>query len=105
MIDSPAPPVILVGHSMGGAVAVRLCDEGRLGSQVGLVVIDVVEGSAVDALGSVQGFLGGRPDRFKSIEEAIEWNVRTGQIRNLNSARVSVPGVLRSLREDEVRRL
>lgn len=38
------PPIILVGHSMGGAIAVHAASGSLLPSVVGLVVIDVVEG-------------------------------------------------------------
>lgn len=38
------PPIILVGHSMGGAIAVHAASGSVLPSVVGLVVIDVVEG-------------------------------------------------------------
>ncbi|KAG8038856.1 hypothetical protein G9C98_003163 [Cotesia typhae] len=45
-------PVILVGHSMGGAVAVRAAE--HIENLAGLTVIDVVEGTAMDALTSMQ---------------------------------------------------
>lgn len=41
------PPIILVGHSMGGAIAVHAASGSVLPSVVGLVVIDVVEGERV----------------------------------------------------------
>ncbi|CAG9793397.1 unnamed protein product [Diatraea saccharalis] len=86
------PPLILVGHSMGGAIAVRASHLSALQGYVqGLVVIDVVEGTAMDALASMQSFLRGRPTHFKSIRHAIEWCVRSGQVRNVASARVSMP--------------
>ncbi len=115
--------VMLVGHSMGGAIAVHAAGMERIDALVGLCVIDVVEGlctvanervedhrdkfnqpslisiylgTAMDALSSMQSFLRGRPDRFRSLELAIEWSVRTGQVRNVESARVSMPGQLRS---------
>uniref|UniRef100_A0A4X1UR56 Protein phosphatase methylesterase 1 n=1 Tax=Sus scrofa TaxID=9823 RepID=A0A4X1UR56_PIG len=59
---------------------------------LGLCMIDVVEGTAMDALNSMQNFLRGRPKTFKSLENAIEWSVKSGQIRNLESARVSMVG-------------
>jgi protein phosphatase methylesterase 1 len=65
------PPVILVGHSMGGAIAVQ-CSH-LIKSAVGLCVIDVVEGTALDALSSMQSILRGRPSHFKSIQHAIQW--------------------------------
>lgn len=36
--------------SMGGALAVRVAERGNVPNLVGLVVIDVVEGSAMEAL-------------------------------------------------------
>lgn len=109
----------------------------------GLVVIDVVEGTAMDALSSMQSFLRSRPQNFNSLQNAIEWrsaqyhvipiifvaqcvytvdthkhtsvmclrspfsyhdsaychiinfrdfSVRSGQTRNVEAARVSMPG-------------
>lgn len=88
-------PVIVVGHSLGGAVAVRAAP--RVANIAGVVVIDVVEGTAIDALRSMQGFLRSRPSRFSSIAKAVEWCVRSGQIRNLQSAKVSVPGQIKNV--------
>ncbi|XP_057319579.1 protein phosphatase methylesterase 1 [Microplitis mediator] len=87
-------PVILVGHSMGGAVAVRAAE--HLDNLTGLTLIDVVEGTAMDALTSMQSFLRSRPTSFSSICQAIEWCVRSGQIRNIESAKVSVPGQIKN---------
>ncbi|GAB1292387.1 Protein phosphatase methylesterase 1 [Apodemus speciosus] len=86
------PPVMLIGHSMGGAIAVHTAAANLVPSLLGLCMIDVVEGTAMDALNSMQNFLRGRPKTFKSLENAIEWSVKSGQIRNLESARVSMVG-------------
>ncbi|XP_070281717.1 protein phosphatase methylesterase 1 isoform X1 [Myotis yumanensis] len=86
------PPIMLIGHSMGGAIAVHTASSNLVPSLLGLCVIDVVEGTAMDALNSMQNFLRGRPKTFKSLENAIEWSVKSGQIRNLESARVSMVG-------------
>lgn len=64
-------PIILVGHSMGGAVAVRAAS--LIPNLYGLGVIDVVEGTAMDALASMQSFLRSRPSSFSTISQAIEW--------------------------------
>ena len=68
-----APPAVLVGHSMGGALAVHAAHAWQAGPLVGVIVIDVVEGSAMDALSAMHTFLRGRPDRFQSVQHAIEW--------------------------------
>ncbi|XP_066256685.1 protein phosphatase methylesterase 1 [Euwallacea similis] len=82
--------VILVGHSMGGAIAVSASYKIQL--LVGLCVIDVVEGTALDALSSMQSILRGRPTSFKSIPHAIRWCYKGGQCHNLEAARISMPG-------------
>lgn len=94
---SVPPPVVLVGHSMGGAVAVHAALTGRIENLVGLCVIDVVEGTAMDSLTSMQSFLRSRPSEFTSVDSAIEWCVRSGQVRNVESARVSMPGQLKHI--------
>ncbi|XP_045204207.2 protein phosphatase methylesterase 1-like [Mercenaria mercenaria] len=98
--ESP-PPIILVGHSMGGAIAVHTGTRSLIPSLSGLVVIDVVEGTALEALSSMQSFLRGRPKVFKSLEQAIEWCVRSGQVRNVESARVSVVGQVKRVDTNE----
>jgi len=96
---APAASVILAGHSMGGALAAYVAaleGDDVIAGLVGLVVIDVVEGTAMDALASMQSVLRNRPDRFASLAQAVEWNMRSGVVRNVESARVSVPGQLKS---------
>ncbi|GCB61409.1 protein phosphatase methylesterase 1 isoform X1 [Scyliorhinus torazame] len=95
-----APSVLLIGHSMGGAIAVHIAAKNLVPSLVGLCVIDVVEGTAMDALNSMQTFLRSRPKVFNSIESAIEWSVKSGQIRNIESAKVSMVGQVK-LHEDD----
>jgi len=96
MFPVDPPVIVLVGHSMGGAVAVHTAHRELLPTLAGLVVIDVVEGTAMDALQSMQSFLRGRPSTFNTIENAIEWCVRSGQVRNTESARVSMPGQIKN---------
>lgn len=101
LFGDSVPVSILVGHSMGGALATRAAQHWTVGSLGGLVVIDVVEGSAVEALSSMNSYLRGRPSKFRSIEQAVEWSMRSSLVRNLESARVSVPGHLKLCGTDE----
>lgn len=90
------PPIILIGHSLGGAVVTNVAKSGNLGSSLlGYAVLDVVEGSAIDALQSMQTYLSTRPIGFPSQEAGIEWHIRSRTIRNSMSARTSVPALLR----------
>ncbi|KAI1087444.1 protein phosphatase methylesterase [Rostrohypoxylon terebratum] len=94
------PPIILVGHSLGGAVVTEVAKSGKLGSAVlGYAVLDVVEGSAIDALQSMHTYLSTRPAGFPTLEAGIDWHIRTRTIRNSLSARTSVPALL-TLREN-----
>src|SRR5690606_21290646 len=87
--------IILVGHSLGGAVVTDLAKTGRLGtSLLAYAVLDVVEGSAMDALQSMQTYLSTRPGGFASLQDGIDWHIRTRTIRNAVSARSSVPALL-----------
>lgn len=92
LYPSQPPPIMIVGHSMGGALCVHIACMQLVPTLIGIVVIDVVEGTAMEALASMQSFLRSRPKYFKSIQQAIEWCVRSGQIRNTESAKVSMPG-------------
>ncbi|XP_057450129.1 uncharacterized protein LOC130741296 [Lotus japonicus] len=92
--DSP-PAIILVGHSMGGSIAVHVAAKKTLSNLAGLVVVDVVEGTAIASLMHMQKILSSRMQHFSSIEKAIEWTVRGGTLRNIDSARVSVPATLK----------
>jgi len=44
--------------------------------------------------------LQGRPKLFNSVEQAIEYSIRSGSIRNLESARVSIIGQLKKFNTD-----
>lgn len=89
------PDTVLIGHSLGGAVVTEVANQRLLGNAlVGYGVLDVVEGSAMDALQSMEAYLSTRPKSFTSLASAIEWHVRSRTIRNSTSARVSVPSLL-----------
>ncbi|KAG8227533.1 hypothetical protein J437_LFUL008405 [Ladona fulva] len=127
--QTESQPIILIGHSMGGAVAVHTATKivetgpGNLGDMgyedvdventaiekkpttetlarvtlnlCGVAVIDVVEGTAMDALAGMQSLLRSRPQKFPSLPNAID--VRSGQVRNVESARVSMPGQIKNI--------
>ena len=91
-------PVVLIGHSLGGAICVHTASR-KLIPLAGLVVIDVVEGSfsdlielqcdyhsfrvgtALESLSSMEALVRGRPSKFSSLENAIEWSFRSGHIK------------------------
>jgi len=81
---------------MGGAVVVKavpLLIEAQYRVS-GVAVLDVVEGTALDALPHMPAILNSRPVGFDSVSDAIEWHITAHQIRNITSARVSVPSLV-----------
>lgn len=90
------PPIVcVVGHSMGGALAVHVVATNEIPNMVGLVVIDVVEGSAMEALSGMMTFLRGRPSSFVSEEQAVTWCLQSGATRNREAARISMPSQIK----------
>ncbi|KAK5209276.1 Protein phosphatase methylesterase 1 [Exophiala xenobiotica] len=92
---SALPDIVLIGHSLGGAVVTEVAHERLLGNALlAYGVLDVVEGSAMDALSSMDTYLSTRPKSFPSLASGIEWHLKSRTIRNTTSARVSVPSLL-----------
>ncbi|GFZ48458.1 Protein phosphatase methylesterase 1 [Saitozyma sp. JCM 24511] len=91
-----APSLVLMGHSMGAApilAAIPLLQKKGY-SVPGIIVLDVVEGTAVESLPLMKGILSSRPTSFRSVVDAIHWHLHSSSIRNATSARVSVPSYL-----------
>jgi protein phosphatase methylesterase 1 len=71
----PTQSIILVGHSMGGSIATKTFDHmeqnkssyPELQHIKGLFIIDVVEGSAMDALPFMESIVSSRPQQFSSV--------------------------------------
>ena len=57
-----SPPILIMGHSLGGAVVAHTAHNRLLNLQLlGYAVLDVVEGSAMDALASMESYLSSLP--------------------------------------------
>ena len=56
-----------------------------------MFIIDVCEGSAMDALPFMEDIVRKRPSSFKDIQAAVKYCVTSQTIRKLESARVSMP--------------
>lgn len=97
---SSLPTLILVGHSMGGSVVVSLSSALQsLGPEYpvkvgGVVVMDVVEGTAMEALAGMETIIRNHPKGFHSVQDAVRWHVESGAIQNVESARRSVPSLV-----------
>ncbi|CAD6190270.1 unnamed protein product [Caenorhabditis auriculariae] len=95
--------VCVIGHSMGGALAVHVVHEKVLKANVvGLIVIDVVEGTAMESLSGMVHFLNSRPPTFSSYENAIKFCLKSAMTRNSTAARISMPSQLREITENQL---
>ncbi len=54
-------------------MVVEALHRGALTNVLGVVMLDVVEGTAVESLASMRSILSSRPTHFPSIEHAIKW--------------------------------
>ncbi|EEY62129.1 protein phosphatase methylesterase, putative [Phytophthora infestans T30-4] len=95
--DPDNPQTILVGHSLGGALAVRVAATSKVPSLVGVMVIDVVEGTALASLKHMGAILDRRPSQFRSYKDAIHWALHSGTVHNQEAAEVSIPSQLKQL--------
>lgn len=74
--------------SMGGSIAckatIEALNEPYQKRIQGLVVIDVVEGTAMEALPFMEKIVNERPKSFPSYEKAIEWRYNYVQILKIS---------------------
>ncbi|CAN0137427.1 unnamed protein product, partial [Ectocarpus fasciculatus] len=102
--SSPSIRLLLVGHSLGGSIAVRVAGAAeelsrRCGGSAeiaGVVAVDVVEGTALSALDDMPEILRKIPRSFPSMEDAVRWHIKTGAVRNAASAHAVVPSRLKN---------
>jgi len=91
---------IVLGHSMGGCIASRfgliVQNKTALKKRIaGLLVLDMVETSALESLQFMETQVSIRPRHFATIDHAIEWSIYSKYIRNINSAKISIPSQIR----------
>ena len=97
----PKDTMIILGHSLGGGVAVKTCkhilktefNKDLYDKIQGLIVVDVVEGSAKEAIPFMMKVVNNKQKEFNNIEEAIKYMNNT-QIKNIESCNVSIPPLL-----------
>jgi protein phosphatase methylesterase 1 len=95
----PDESIVLVGHSMGGAIATKLAVEyqNKGGVIAGLIVVDIVEEQAISAIPNMQAIINQKPKSFENVEKAIEWAFLSKTVRKLYSARISIPVQLKTV--------
>ena len=80
---------------MGGGIAVHIASHPEMRDRIkGLIVIDVVEGSALESLNVMMNVLQRKPQEFYDYQEAIDWSVDSHLLLNRASAKISIPDQL-----------
>ncbi len=100
--EFPESTFVILGHSLGGAIASRLvkeikdnkiCENFR-NRICGLFVIDIVEGTSMKALPYMRKLIISRPKYFTSLERAIRYMITSKTVNNIKSAKLSMPHLL-----------
>lgn len=78
MEEFPESTFVITGHSMGGSIACRVAKvvESNPATKrriVGLILIDVVEGTAIEALPYMEAILLKRPKFFSSLSDVVAY--------------------------------
>ncbi|KAG7848628.1 hypothetical protein KL941_001446 [Ogataea angusta] len=109
--EGPPPSYFFVGHSLGGSILTKVisddvnknvCLEKNLGQLIaGLVMIDIVEDTAVKALSAMNSYLNATPKQFPSIEHAVRWHIDSNLLHNHDSSLISVPSLFTRTEEGQ----
>ncbi|CAK9440356.1 uncharacterized protein LODBEIA_P44560 [Lodderomyces beijingensis] len=85
--------IFLLGHSLGGAVFAKYATENPHALVKGLILLDIIEETAISSLNAMPQFIDRIPPRFASLDQAIQWHIKT-LLNNRASAEISVPHLL-----------
>ena len=82
--------VILIGHSLGGSIAVRLASRrASTGDISAVVVLDVAEDTALHSLSIIDKIVCSWPRSFTSQEEYAQWSTTISRPQSSFSSRIS----------------
>ena len=100
--------IILVGHSLGGSICTfshPFFSPEVKNRIIGIIMLDIVEEAAIEALDNVQNFLNATPNVFGSYHEAIDWYVQNNLSHLRSSADISVPSLFTATKSGKVVRI
>ena len=62
-----------------------------------MAIIDVVEGTAMDALPFMEQIVKNRPVHFPDLQAVVKYGVLGGQVKDKRSARISMPAQVKQV--------
>ncbi|CAO3571860.1 unnamed protein product [Mortierella alpina] len=92
--QEPMPELFLVGHSMGGGVVTEFAAQEMLPGISAVAVLDMAEMNLDMAMTNIKAWCTTRPKAFDSLDQVVQMGVETRTVRNIESARVSFPGLV-----------
>ncbi|CAD8088997.1 unnamed protein product [Paramecium primaurelia] len=90
-LNNPNTNILLLGHSLGAAIACKLKPKSFIR---GLIVIDMIESKAIESIKLMEQELRKRPSQFYSYSSAISYHLSNNLIKNPQSAQITVPHYL-----------
>lgn len=93
----PNSHFFIMGHSLGGAVVARALSGNKPAQSriSGVIIVDIVEGTALLSLSHMNEYLKKRPNYFPEREDAVAWFLHLGGMQSPQGAAVSVPPLLK----------
>ncbi|KAF9108193.1 hypothetical protein BGX29_002717 [Mortierella sp. GBA35] len=88
------PEITLVGHSMGGSIVTQVAYRNQVRNLVSISILDMLEVNLEPAMIGIRRWCEARPPICKTMTEAIQWGIESGTVHNVESARVSFPGMV-----------
>lgn len=92
---------IFAGHSLGGSIAINVvCKLEKIKDIYcsGFIVLDMVEGTAMESMQGLKNTLRIRPKELNSVNDAIRWNM---QLTNIQMDNISISTPSQLIRNDK----
>mmetsp|Transcript_11743 Transcript_11743/g.17787 ORF Transcript_11743/g.17787 Transcript_11743/m.17787 type:complete len:315 (-) Transcript_11743:31-975(-) len=87
--------IVVIGHSVGGSIAVRSAHHDQLKDKIiAVIVVDLVEDTAMESLENMRSALESWPKRFQSIQDCVNWSTGMRRPQSRQSAEISIPPTL-----------
>lgn len=99
---------IFVGHSLGGSICTSLfqeLDDSVKEKIVGISMIDIIEKAAILSLKNIEHFLISTPTFFNNVDDAINWHLHNGLLKNRSSAEISIPTLFKTTEIGRIKRI
>lgn len=101
----PESSLYLMGHSLGGSILTSYLNVNPdiTYNIKGLIMLDIVEETAITSLSTMPSFLSRLPRKFTSYKQAIDWHIKyTRLLKNKDSACISVPDLFEEKTPNEL---